>query len=348
MQKTWDDGDPEPMDGLFWESAHNEPPTTMTAAQIEAAQLLGHTTETWNHGMTQDDAATKIGAVFRGRKERKALAVRTLPEPNLPRSAALVSAEGAEWTMAGRIADRAYTEMHNGCAAGAEGRGREGSTRVRCNPPARLARRSQPADWLGSCNSCRWGQCGTTAFKIAAVLLSRQVWRVPAGPPPHPPPLRLLALAWTASILGARSRAAALAPAALAMAQRARKPSSRARDGRWRRHWTSPKALSNRSDFPVTRHRQRCVFSQHRRRDLRPVGQCESQACVVGRLCSPRSAPFALSALNLCSVRSVGFHSPATAEPEPEPQTQNHIRLSAIVHLSSTSLVGFIHRSGAE
>ena len=76
VQKTWDDGDPEPMDGLFWESAHNEPPTTMTAAQIEAAQLLGHTTETWNHGMTQDDAATKIGAVFRGRKERKALAVR--------------------------------------------------------------------------------------------------------------------------------------------------------------------------------------------------------------------------------------------------------------------------------
>eukprot|EP01045_Picozoa_sp_COSAG04_P008417 COSAG04_NODE_465_length_13935_cov_24.262142_9_plen_134_part_00 len=94
--------------------------------------------------------------------------------------------------MAGRIADRAYTEMRNGCAAGAEGRGREGSTRVRCNPPARPARRSQPADRLGRMYSCRWGQCGTTAFKIAAVLLPRQVWRVPAGPPPHPPPLRLL------------------------------------------------------------------------------------------------------------------------------------------------------------
>ena len=51
------------------------------------------------------------------------------------------------------------------------------------------------------------------------------------------------------------------APAALAMAQRARKPSSRARDGRWRRHWTTPTALSNRSDFPVTRHRQRCLLT---------------------------------------------------------------------------------------
>ena len=183
------------MDGLFWESAHNEPPTTMTAAQIEAAQLLGHTTETWNHGMTQDDAATKIGAVFRGRKERKALAVRTLPEPNRPRSAALVSAEGAEWTMAGRIADRAYTEMHNGCAAGAEGRGREGSTRVRCNPPARLARRSQPADWLGCMQLLQVGTvrhhrlqnrgCAAVSTGLASTSRSAPTPATPASPRPR-------------------------------------------------------------------------------------------------------------------------------------------------------------------
>ena len=40
----------------------------------------------------------------------------------------------------------------------------------------------------------------------------------------------------------------------------------------------------------------------------------------------PRSAPFALSALKLCSVRSVGFHYPPTAEPEPEPQHKIHSR----------------------
>ena len=76
-QDTWDDGNPDPMEGLFWESPHhkdedgNPQPTTMTPEQINAAKLLGHTTETWNHGMTQDDAATKIAANFRGKKTRR-------------------------------------------------------------------------------------------------------------------------------------------------------------------------------------------------------------------------------------------------------------------------------------
>jgi hypothetical protein len=77
VQASWDDGNPGPMEGLFWESPHNRDengnpqPTTMTPEQIAAAQLLGHTPETWNHGMTQDDAATKIAAAFHGRKQRK-------------------------------------------------------------------------------------------------------------------------------------------------------------------------------------------------------------------------------------------------------------------------------------
>ena len=77
-QKTWDDGDPSPMNDKFWESPHhrdangNPQPTTMTASEIAAAKLLGHTPETWNHGMTADEAVSKISAAFKGRVVRRA------------------------------------------------------------------------------------------------------------------------------------------------------------------------------------------------------------------------------------------------------------------------------------
>lgn len=77
-QRTWDEGDPTPMNDKFWESPHhrdadgNPQPTTMTASEIEAAKLLGHTPETWNHGMTADEAVSKISAAFKGRAVRRA------------------------------------------------------------------------------------------------------------------------------------------------------------------------------------------------------------------------------------------------------------------------------------
>ena len=79
-QKTWDDGDPSPMNDKFWESPHhrdangNPQPTTMPASEIAAAKLLGHTPETWNHGMTAAEAVSKISAAFRGRAVRRAYA----------------------------------------------------------------------------------------------------------------------------------------------------------------------------------------------------------------------------------------------------------------------------------
>lgn len=78
FQKKWDDGDPTPMNDKYWESPHhkdengNPQPTTMSTAEIAAAKMLGHTVETWNHGMTPDEAASKICASFKGRAVRKA------------------------------------------------------------------------------------------------------------------------------------------------------------------------------------------------------------------------------------------------------------------------------------
>jgi len=78
FQVKWDDGDPTPMNDKFWESPHhrdnngNPQPTTMTPEEIAAAKLLGHTPETWNHGMTEDEAAARISASFRARAVRKA------------------------------------------------------------------------------------------------------------------------------------------------------------------------------------------------------------------------------------------------------------------------------------
>ena len=65
----------------------------MTPEQINAAKLLGHTTETWNHGMTQDDAATKIAANFRGKKTRREFVakVRRTNKPNVFLCAMLVA-----------------------------------------------------------------------------------------------------------------------------------------------------------------------------------------------------------------------------------------------------------------
>eukprot|EP01043_Picozoa_sp_COSAG02_P037236 COSAG02_NODE_2779_length_8046_cov_3.495533_12_plen_105_part_00 len=66
------------MNDKFWESPHHKDingipqPTTMTNEEIAAAKLLGHTPQTWNHGMTEDEAAARIYASFKGYAVRKA------------------------------------------------------------------------------------------------------------------------------------------------------------------------------------------------------------------------------------------------------------------------------------
>ena len=78
LQQLWNDGDPTPMSGKLWENPFhkdengNPQPTTMTPEEIAAVKVLGHTVETWNFGMTQDEAASKICGAFKMRKTRQA------------------------------------------------------------------------------------------------------------------------------------------------------------------------------------------------------------------------------------------------------------------------------------
>ena len=136
VQASWDDDNPGPMEGLFWESPHNRDengnpqPTTMTPEQIAAAQLLGHTPETWNHGMTQDDAATKIAAAFHGRKQRKKfqMQVSALLHPTQQCT--------AEPRVAASQPARAIRRKQQGKAVAARGRPRQALARSRLHLPA--------------------------------------------------------------------------------------------------------------------------------------------------------------------------------------------------------------------
>eukprot|EP01049_Picozoa_sp_SAG25_P000139 SAG25_NODE_4_length_30349_cov_110.018280_29_plen_442_part_00 len=92
-QKTWDEGDPQPMENKFWSGHHqkeNEGCRLLTPEEIEAAELLGHDQNTWDHGMDEDEAASKIQGPFRKRlakkkqekeQEKAALAAAPAPAP---------------------------------------------------------------------------------------------------------------------------------------------------------------------------------------------------------------------------------------------------------------------------
>jgi hypothetical protein len=96
-QKTWDEGDPQPMENKFWSGHHqkeNEGCRLLTPEEIEAAELLGHDQNTWDHGMDEDEAASKIQGPFRKRlakkkqekeQEKAALAAAPAPAPSKPR-----------------------------------------------------------------------------------------------------------------------------------------------------------------------------------------------------------------------------------------------------------------------
>ena len=77
-QKTWDEGDPGPMELKFWKAsslrlctAPEAESKTLTEDERNAATDLGFTADTWDHGMDQHEAAIKIQHIFRTRAKPK-------------------------------------------------------------------------------------------------------------------------------------------------------------------------------------------------------------------------------------------------------------------------------------
>jgi hypothetical protein len=61
--RSWDEGDPEPMESKFWAGVHQPSDGSwrlLTTEERQAAEMLGHTRETWDHGLSADEAAACI------------------------------------------------------------------------------------------------------------------------------------------------------------------------------------------------------------------------------------------------------------------------------------------------
>jgi hypothetical protein len=72
--RSWDEGDPEPMESKFWAGVHQPSDGSwrlLTTEERQAAEMLGHTRETWDHGLSADEAAACIQSAIRAALSRR-------------------------------------------------------------------------------------------------------------------------------------------------------------------------------------------------------------------------------------------------------------------------------------